>query len=644
MNDIQQVFILFLGFVIVAIAANQIAKKFQAVKLPLITGLLIIGVVSGPFFLNLIPSASKLNLQFVNDISLAFIAFAAAAELYLKDLRGRLKSIKWMTFGQLVVTFIMSALAVYLLADSIHFMQKMDKSTRIAAAILTATIFVARSPASAIAIINEVRAKGPFTQTAMGVTVLKDFLVIILFAICMSLANVLVNGAQIDFWFLIIIIAELAASFIIGYLLGRVLILLLSFRIHTYAKIVYILSLGFSIYLLSYFIKDYTYLHFGKQFHIEPLLICILASFIVTNYSKYRHEFIKLLEDVGPIIYVCFFTLAGASMSLDLLLKVWPIALLFFFIRLVSMIIGSFIGGSLAGDPPLYNRIGWMPYITQAGVGLGLATIVANNFPSWGAEFSTLIIAVIVINQVVGPPFFKWALSMVGESHQKAETPVFDGVRDAIIFGFESQSVALARQLKAHGWEVKLATRRKDVNKDEYPDIDIREIDSIDLDSLNTLEAGLSEAVVLMLTDDENYELTTRIYEHIGTKDIIVRLNNHYNFDKFHKLGALVVDPSTAMVSLMDHFVRSPQATSLLLGMQEGQDTIDLQVLNPNLFGLPLREMRLPQDVIILSIRRKGQMIISHGYTRLRKGDWLTMVGSNKSLNKMTLLFDSSSN
>ncbi len=636
----SQVVTLLLGFLIVAIASNQIAKKFQQLKLPLITGLLIIGVISGPFILDLVPSVSKFKLQFVNDLSLAFIAFAAAAELYLKDLRGRLKSIKWMTFGQLVVTFVMSALAVYFLADYIHFMQDMSAEARIAAAILTATIFVARSPASAIAIINEVRAKGPFTQTAMGVTVLKDFLVIILFAICMSLASVLVKGSDLSFWFLLIILVELATSFALGYLVGRLIIMLLSFRIHKYAKIVYILALGYSVYLLYYFIKDYTAVEFGKEFLIEPLLICIIGSFIVTNYSKYRHEFIKLLDDVGPLIYVCFFTLAGASMSLDLLVKVWPIALLFFAIRLVSMMIGAYIGGNLAGDPPLFNRIGWMPYITQAGVGLGLATIVAANFPEWGQEFSTLIIAVIVINQIVGPPFFKWAINRVGESHARASTPEFDGLRDAIVFGFESQSVALVRQLKSHGWEVKLATRRKDIDKEEYPDIDIRIIEELNLEALNQLDANLSEAAVLMLTDDENEQVAELIYEHVGTKDVIVRLNNHYNFDKFHKLGALVVDPSTAMVSLMDHFVRSPQATSLLLGMQEGQDTIDLQVLNPNLFGLSLRDMRLPQDVIILSIRRKGQMIISHGYTRLRKGDWITMVGSTESLDKMTLLFD----
>ncbi|HNP17367.1 MAG TPA: cation:proton antiporter [Fulvivirga sp.] len=637
----KQIIFLLSGFVIVAIAANQIAKKFQKLRLPLITGFLLVGVIAGPFILGLIPSESRIHLQFVIDISLAFIAFAAAAELYLKDLRSRMKSIKWMTFGQLVVTFVLSSVVVYLMADYIHFMKGMSSEAKIAVAILTATIFVARSPSSAIAIINEMRAKGPFTQTAIGVTVVKDFLVIILFAINFSLANIFVKDLDFDIGFLLIIVGELAISFLLGYLLGKVIIIILSIRIHKYAKTIYILALGYSMYLLYYFIKDYSFQMIGKEVLIEPLLICIMSSFMVTNYSKYRQEFIKLLDDIGPIIYICFFTLAGASLSIDLLWKVWPVALLFFTIRLVSMIIGSFVGGSLAGDPPLYNRIGWMPYLTQAGVSIGLATIVSVSFPLWGPEFATLIISVIVINQIIGPPLFKWAIEIVGEGRKKAETPEFDGVRDAIIFGFESQSVALAQQLKDNGWLVKLATRKKDFNQVEYPDIDIRIIDDLNEESLKMLDAHLSESIILMLTDTENLLLCELIYEKVGTKDVIVRLNHRYNFDKFHQLGALIVDPSTAIVSLLDHFVRSPQATSLLLGMQEGQDTIDLEVLNKDLYGLPLRDLRLPADVIILSLRRKGQMIISHGYTRLRRGDWITMVGSKESLNKMTLLFDS---
>lgn len=640
MNDIQQVLLLLGGFAVVAVAANQIAGFFQKIKLPFITGLLVVGLFSGPFVFKLLPQGTGSGLQFINDISLAFIAFAAAAELYLKELRGEMKSIKWMTFGQLAVTFIGSSVIIYFLAGQIEFMRSMNNASKVAVSLLMATIFVARSPASAIAVINEVRAKGPFVRMAMGVTVVKDFLVIILFAVCLSVSTSLINGDPFDLKFSLVLLGQLVSSFVLGHVVGRLLILILKLRINEYIKMGLILGIGYSVYLLYYFIKHYTIDHFGWEFHIEPLLICIIGSFIVTNYSRFRHEFIKLLEEIGPFIYICFFTLTGATVSIDVLIKVIGVAFMLFGVRLITMIIGSLLGGTLAGDSPLFRRIGWMPFVTQAGVGLGLATIVANAFPSWGAEFQTIVVAVIVLNQFVGPPLFKWSIQMVGEARTRANTPHFDGIRDAMIIGVEPQSVALARQLKEHGWESELVTVNQDSHKDEYPDLTVHKLSGFDLEPLRKINIEKAEAVVLMLTDGENLAIAEMLYEHVGTKDIVVRLNHRYNFEKFHQLGCLIVDPSTAIVSLMDHLVRSPQAATLLLGMQENQDTMDIEVQNPGLRGLALRDLRLPSDIIVLSVQRGGQSIITHGYTRLRLGDVLTIVGSNDSLEEVTLRFD----
>lgn len=640
MTQIEQTLVLLGGFAIVAIAANQIAKFFQKLKLPFITGLLILGLFAGPFVLKLLPKGTGQGLQFINDIALAFIAFAAAAELYLKELRSRIKSIKWMTFGQLFVTFIGSGLLIFFLAEHIPFMANLSNAAKGAISALMAAIFVARSPASAIAVIQEMRAKGPFVQMAMGVTVVKDFLVILLFAICFSVSITLVNGEPFTFVFLLILIAELAASFGMGWLVGKLLTFMLSIRMPQYVKAGLLLAIGYSVYFLNHYIGEHSMEWLGKSLHLEPLLICIIGSFIVTNYSKYRQEFIKILEELSPYVYICFFTLTGANVSLDALIALIGVAFMLFFIRLGTMIIGSLIGGKLSGDPALFQRIGWMPFVTQAGVGLGLATVVANQFPAWGAEFQTTVVAVIVINQFVGPPLFKWSINLVGEARTRANTPHFDGVRDAFIIGWESQSVALAKQLKEHGWEAEIITKRQDIEPAAYPGLIIHKVPDFSLSSLETLDIKKAEAVVLTLTDAENLEIAEELYTHVGTKDIVVRLNERENFDAFHKLDCLIVDPSTAMVSLMDHLVRSPQAATLLLGMQEDQDTMDIEVMNQDMRGLALRDLRLPSDIIILSVKRKGQTLITHGYTRLRLGDILTVVGSNDSLSEVALKFD----
>ena len=642
MSAIKDVFIYFFGFIWILFGTHYFARFFQRIKLPLITGFIVIGVFVGPYFLDLIPKEAIDNLLFVNDFALAYIAFAAGAELYLKDLRSRLKSIAWNTFGQLVITFIFSFIIVYFLSSQIPFMGDMSNASRVAVALLIATIFVARSPSSAIAVIHELRAKGPFTQTVMGVTVIKDVLVIILFAICVSISRNLVSDLPFNLKGISILIGELAISFGLGYLLGKLIHQILALPLSSYLKGSILFTIGFGVFVFAHVIQNHSHEWFGVELFFEPLLICILGSFMVTNNSKFRAEFQFIIHRAGPFIYMAFFTLTGIMVSIDVLLKVWFIALLLFFVRLISMIIGAYIGSTLAKDNPKHRAVGWMPYVTQAGVGLGLAIEVSSEFPEWGGEFATIVIAVIILNQIVGPPLFKFALNKIGESHRRAEIPGFDGIRDALIFGLEDRSLALGRQLIKHGWEVAIATLKGEQEFEDIHDLDIKVIDDLNLDSLDKLKAKKADSIILMLSDDENFKLCELIYEFIGTENVVVRLNDHNNFKKFHELGCLVVHPNTAMVSLLDNFVRSPVAASMLLGTEEGQSTIDIEIRDKSLHGVALRNLRLPSDVIILSVKRKGQSIISHGYTRLRKKDIVTVVGSPDSLDKMQWMFGDS--
>ena len=80
MFEYKEILIYIAAFIWVVIASNQLSRYFQIAKLPLITGFLICGIVAGPYVLGLIEQKALHNLYFINDISLAFIAFAAGSE------------------------------------------------------------------------------------------------------------------------------------------------------------------------------------------------------------------------------------------------------------------------------------------------------------------------------------------------------------------------------------------------------------------------------------------------------------------------------------------------------------------------------------------------------------------------------------
>ncbi len=363
----------------------------------------------------------------------------------------------------------------------------------------------------------------------------------------------------------------------------------------------------------------------------------MIASFFVINWTPHRGQMHEILHNLGPTIYIVFFTLTGASLALDVLAKTWQIALALFFIRLLSIFIGSFTGGTIAGEPMKNNATSWMAYVTQAGVGLGLAKEVAVEFPQFGLDFATIMIAVIVLNQIAGPPLFKWVINFVKEAHSRGET-TFDGTHDAIIFGTDDQALAVARLLKAKGWQVQwVCTDKSCALAPHSPEDPLTIIPKINIESLENIGASNADAIISMLSDDENYQLCELFYENYGTDTLVVRLNDVSDQERFNKLGVLTVNPGTATVHLLDQFARSPDAASLLLDIESDHQMEDIFVRDPNLHGIPLRDLLLPYDLRVIAVHRHGHDLVSTGYTRLRLGDKVTVLGSQENIEEVIL-------
>ncbi|MCP4362749.1 MAG: potassium transporter TrkA [Chloroflexi bacterium] len=638
MIQLQETIVFVAAFIIIALASKQIGQFFARFKLPLISGFLFAGILVGPFGLNLVRREALDNLRVIDELSLAVIAFAAGSELYLRELHGRFKSIAWISSLNIIIIPVLGGIAVFWLSTYIPFMQAMPLMARVSASVFAGIIMVARSPSSVIAIVNELRAKGEFTQTAIGVTMVIDVAVILLFALGSEMADALLNNIGINLLFVALLVFEMALSLAAGYGLGKLLQAIISTNSNRAIKIIIVLIVGYSVFALSNLLREYTHENAPFEILLEPLLICMIGSFVVTNYSRFRLEFAKIIHDVSPAIYVIFFTLTGASLALDVLAQVWLIAVILFIVRLVGVFIGSFAGGFAAGDPPKQNAVSWMAFVTQAGVGLGLAKEVAVEFPILGEDFATLLIAVIVLSQLVGPPFFKWAIKFMGEARTRAEPAEFDGVRDVVIFGLKPESVQLAKQLEAHDWQVKqVCTSQESLEKLNATGVEASLIPRLTLADLQALDMVHADALVSFLPDAESYRLCELAYENFGTDTMVVKIDDRANAEMFHQLGVMIVEPQTAVVTLLEHFVRAPVGTSMLLGMRDDQEMIDIELANPDLDGMAIRDIRLPLEVLILSVQRDGHALISHGYTKLKQGDILTIVGSSEKLDDVSL-------
>jgi hypothetical protein len=77
--------------------------------------------------------------------------------------------------------------------------------------------------------------------------------------------------------------------------------------------------------------------------------------------------------------------------------------------------LGSTAGARVGRAEPAVARYAWTGLVSQAGVALGLATIVADRLPRLGLAMQTVIVGIIAFNETVGPVLFRAGLDRAGE-------------------------------------------------------------------------------------------------------------------------------------------------------------------------------------------------------------------------------------
>ena len=402
-----------LGFAL--LSAALLGEIVEHLRLPRITGYILAGILFGPFAANLLSSRVLEPLSALNDMAFAFIGLAAGAELKLGTLKGRWRSIVLLIVCTATVLMVGVGGFFFVTASWISFLGDLLPLQILAVAGMVGVIAAARSPSSAIAIIAETKADGPFTETILGVSVAMDIVVICLFAVATAFVGLAFAPEQgLDLLFALEVTGAIAVSIALGVVLGAVIGLYLK-RKGPQVSLV-IVGLCFLVYRLSEIAGRYLEQTHGLEIHLELLLICAAAGFTIQNWSHQGPRLLGAMDRVALPVYVVFFTMAGARLDLGALATSWGIAVAMAGFRIVMIMLGTRLATSLAGDPAPFRRYCWLGFVTQAGLSLALISQIESRFPGWGADLATILVAVIAINQLIGPAAFKMALEKVGEA------------------------------------------------------------------------------------------------------------------------------------------------------------------------------------------------------------------------------------
>ena len=396
---------------LLAFFAGQLAFRL---RLPRITGYLIIGVIFGPSALGVFPEKIvNEEFSFIVDLALGFIAFSIGGSLKWRGIKKLGNTILVITFTQAIGAFIIVFCAIYILFPLITGLpffnggnELLGSKDVISMGIIVGAMSAATAPGAVLALIHQYRSKGKFTNILLGIVALDDALAIAMFSFALPVAMVILTSATTDF----IGIAkevyfEISLSIALGFIMGYIFKYISKFAKSRQE----ILALITGTILVLYGIT----LHFKAS----PILSNMVFGFFVINSAGRSSSIFDAVEDIEEPVFSMFFALAGTHMDLSILLHSGILGVILVAARFLGKFGGTMLGGMFTGLETSQSKYLGLGLLPKAGVTVAL--LIEAGY-AMGENYVTslmlnTVLASIIINEIIAPFFVKYALFKSGE-------------------------------------------------------------------------------------------------------------------------------------------------------------------------------------------------------------------------------------
>ncbi|MBC7224181.1 MAG: cation:proton antiporter [Anaerolineae bacterium] len=377
------------------------SKAFQRFDIPQVVGFIVMGVLMGNSFLNVVPLELAEELTFVSEVALGLIGFDMGSHLLLGELRRLGRSILSILVFEALGTFALVTGGTFLLTGSLP------------TALVFGALSSATAPAATVDVLAEYDAKGPLTTSLLAVVGLDDALALVLYSVAATFAVSIFSGdvSPTVGTLIGLPLLEIGGSAALGLILGISLeFILRRMKRHHDAMAI---SIGFVFVCVG----------LSRSLGFSLILSTMIMGFLVVNRDPQHARHIRFtIEQAGPVVYVLFFSLVGARFQVHLLPTMGILGALYVVLRSAGKFAGAWLGGTVGGAlPQVRNNLG-LGLLSQAGVAIGLAMESANRFCACGAEGKALgdlvlnvITATTFIVQILGPICVKLAIQRAGE-------------------------------------------------------------------------------------------------------------------------------------------------------------------------------------------------------------------------------------
>jgi len=434
-----------------ALIAGRLCAR---VRIPRVTGYLLVGLAGGPSlagllgFTPLIAAQQLEALEPLHDLALGLIVLVIGGHFHFNTIRRFGSALCKLSSLEMGCTALLVAAATFI-----------SGASALAAGFL-AIMAITTAPAATQMVIREYESEGPLTDTVMALIGTNNLVAIIAFII-MSYLVVTPNEP------ITLVLYAIGLPIGLGAAAGATLALLDQRMKSPVDRQVLMLAMVAVLVGVS------------RHLDVSPLLAALTAGSMLVNTSPHGHRMFRDLSRIDYPFYVIFFIMAGAELHLEYLSHMGLIGIAYVAARMIGKYAGCWGGSRIATGAECIRTWLGPAMLAQAGLAIGLASSLAKTWGDEGEKVQAVVLASVVVFEGIGPLLTRIALVRAGEVtvlsllSQRSPVGVAEGVHQVINHFRGSLGLTGRRALKnpseilvEHVMRRNVETIRADVNFD----------------------------------------------------------------------------------------------------------------------------------------------------------------------------------
>ena len=606
-----------------AFAVPMILGRFKQLRLPIVVGELIAGIIIGRSGLRLVEHHDPV-LDLLAEFGFVFLMFLSGMEIDFSSL-GSVKSANnqnkkfnlnplQLGVSSFALTLILSGVAGFL-----FFRYGFVQNPWMMALILSTT-----SLGVVVPVLKEKGiSSGSYGQALMVSALIADFATMFLITVLVAAVS---QGLTLE----ILLIGVLFVAFFFMYRFGMFFFNRLSFVRRTIEEIG---SATSQIKVRAAFTIMLIFVALSETIGTEIILGAFLAGAIVSLLKRPEDEHLEHeLNVIGFGFFIpIFFIMVGVDFNLTALTDS-PQAVVLAPMLILTALVVKFLPSLVFKLSYSWRQTFGAGSILSARLSLIIAaSAIGLRLGIISESVNAAIVLVSLVTVSFAPILFNRIIPSVEDDHKKL----------ILVAGAGELGIRVAENLHQHHDHVLLIAK----NEQQKERAAQRGMDSVvaRIDRDDPVLAPYMENARAVVTTfnsaDNSYNVSKLARQVYGVDHVVARVDDPQEIGRFEQLGVVTMNIALDRAALLGLLVRNPGMYNLLTRTDDDTDVGEVTVKKPVHFGKRIRDIDLPEEVLILALNRDNEYIIPDGDTELARGDKLSLLGKFSCLDKAEEIF-----